>query len=496
MAQRRVIAIIDVGSNSVRLLVARQLSPSAFEVVDEERFDARLGEGQREDSLTREGMDRGLRAMRIMAELAGSYGPSATVVVGTEALRRAPNAAEFVEEARRASGLAIRILSTEEEAFASFLGVINSTTLGDGRIIDLGGGSLELMSVSERRLAASQSVPLGAIYATERYFRSDPPPAKDVRALRKAVRQQLDLSGSTSHLYGVGGAIRNMARMVRLRRRYPLRRIHGLAITRREMRRLTNQLVSSSSDERRKLPGISPGRVDLLPAAAIVVDEIMSQTGAAAITVAGQGLREGLVWQEMRGEGSILPDVRAASIAGLALANGVDEMAAEPLVSAAGTLFSATRPIHRLEDEDLDLLLSAARLVRIGLHVDYYGRDRHAEYLVHSGDLHGFSHREIVLLGALVRTASSGTPDLSLYKTILASDDARRVTVLSALLGAALATRRRLPSPVHDVIAELDSEELRIRLKGTAALDIEQYELERQARRLENALRIRLRFDV
>jgi exopolyphosphatase/guanosine-5'-triphosphate,3'-diphosphate pyrophosphatase len=276
MAHRRVIAVIDVGSNSVRLLVARQLSPSAFEVVDEQRFDARLGEGQRDDNLAPEGMERGLRAMRIMAQLATSYGPSANVVVGTEALRRAPNAAEFVEEVRRDSGLGIRILSAEDEAFASFLGVINSTTIDDGHVIDLGGGSLEFMSVSERRLTGTQSVPLGAIYATERYFRSDPPAPKDVRALRKAVRQQLDLSESATALYGVGGAIRNMARMVRLRRRYPLRRIHGLAITRREMRRLTSQLVSMSSDERRKLPGISPSRVDLLPGAATVFDEIMN----------------------------------------------------------------------------------------------------------------------------------------------------------------------------------------------------------------------------
>jgi exopolyphosphatase/guanosine-5'-triphosphate,3'-diphosphate pyrophosphatase len=116
--------------------------------------------------------------------------------------------------------------------------------------------------------------------------------------------------------------------------------------------------------------------------------------------------------------------------------------------------------------------------------------------MVPGGDLHGFSHREIVLLGALVRTASSGTPDLSPYKTIVASDDGRRVSVLAALLGAALAIRRRFPSPVHDVIAELEGDELCIRLKATAPLDIEQYELERQARRLENALKVRLRIDV
>ena len=490
MARGRVIAVIDVGSNSVRLLVARELSPLAFEVMDEERFDARLGQGQANGDLTGEGMARGLRALRIMAQVASSYGPSCTVAVGTEALRRAPNSDQFVEEARRQTGLGVRLLTAQEEAFASFLGVINSSALRDGHLLDLGGGSLELMEVTSRRMTGAQSVPLGAIYSTERYLRGDPPTSKEVRSLRKAVRQQLIAEGPSGELCGVGGAVRNLARMVRIRRKYPLRRIHGLSISRREMRRLATSLVGVDADARRKLPGVSSARADLLPAAAIVVDETMDLLGADSITVAGQGLREGLVWQEIRGEGSVLPDVRSASISGLALANGVEAMATEPVVSAAARLFAVTRPIHGLGNEDLDLLLGASRLAGVGMHVDFYNRDRHAEYLVHSGDLHGFSHREIVLLGSLVRCADTGTPDLSPYKAIVRPDDAHHTAVLCGLLGVARALRRRFPSPVHDVDFVLTSDGLSLTLRATAPVDVELYELERQGKRLESALRV------
>ncbi|MEX1104254.1 MAG: hypothetical protein WED87_08385, partial [Dehalococcoidia bacterium] len=205
MARGRVIAVIDVGSNSVRLLVARELSPAAFEVVDEQRFDARLGEDQSGGDLTDEGMERGLRALRIMGQVAASHGPEVTLAVGTEALRRAPNAAEFVDAAREQTGLAIRVLSAEEEAFASFLGVVNSSRITTGHVLDLGGGSLELMDVAVRMFTGSQSVPLGAIYATERYLKSDPPTAKEVRALRKAVRQQIEIERPEGELCGVGG---------------------------------------------------------------------------------------------------------------------------------------------------------------------------------------------------------------------------------------------------------------------------------------------------
>src|SRR5262249_11322035 len=153
-------------------------------------------------------------------------------------------------------------------------------------------------------------------------------------------------------------------------------------------------------------------RLETLPAAAVVIDEVMDLVGASSLVVAGQGLREGLIWQEMRPGTPVIGDVRGASIAGLARANGVDELAAEPIVATAAALFEVTAPVHGYGPNELELLLSAARLAGIGMHVDYYNRDRHAEYLVHSGDLRGFDHREIVLLAALVRWSASGTPDL------------------------------------------------------------------------------------
>lgn len=496
MTQGRIVAVIDVGSNSVRLLVARELSPVAFEVVDEERYDARLGQGQADGDLSPEAMERGLRALSIVTEVAASYGPSALVAVGTEALRRAPNAPDFIAEGWRRTGVSIRVLSAEEEAYASFLGVINSTGLNDGYLVDIGGGSLEVMRIEGRRFVRAQSAPLGAIYSTERFLRSDPPTAREVSALRKAVRQQVRVNAAEGSLYAAGGAVRNLARMVRLKQGYALRRLQGLVLTRRDVRRLAAKLASAPADARRRMPGVSAGRSDILHGAAIVLDEVMALTGAPSLTVSGQGLREGLVWQDIRGESAILPDVRAASVAGLARANGVNELAAEPVVAAAAAFFEATGPLHGLGSEDLDLLLAGARLAGIGMHVDYYNRDRHAEYLVHSGDLHGFSHREIVLLGALVRWAGSGTPDLSPYRAIVQADDSRRAAILTALLGAAAAVRRRMPSPVHDLNIHLDGDAMRIELLASGPVDAEVHALERQVRRLESVLKVVVAVEV
>jgi len=488
LADRRIVAVIDLGSNSARLLVARALSPTAFEVVDEERFDARLGEGWSREGLAPAAFERGLRALRVMVQVARSFGPSDLLVVGTEALRRASDADDFVDRAWREAGVRVRVLSGEEEAYAGFLGVVNSTLLTTGHVIDLGGGSLELMRVEGRRLASVQSAPLGALYATERYLGSNPPTPREVRALRKAVRGVFDRQAAAGPLFATGGAVRNLARMVRLRRSYPLRRLHGLELTRREIHRLAGSLVSADREDRRRMPGIGSTRVDTLPAAAVVIDEVMDRLGVESLTVSGQGLREGVAWQALRGFAATIPDVRGASIAGLALANGVDELAAEPVVTAAGVLFEATRTLHGLGDAEGELLRHGARLAGIGMHVDYYHRDRHAEYLIHSGDLRGFTHREIVLLAGLAKGSAGGPADLTPYRTLLGDGDARRVTVLAAILGAARAVNRRRPSPVLGFVPVAEGGTLRLLLRGRDSLDAEAHALDSPARRLGSVL--------
>ena len=484
---QKIIAVIDAGSNSVRLLVARALSESAFEVVDEERFDARLGGGPDASILAPEAMERGVNALRMVAQVAHSHGASEIVAVGTEALRRATNAPAFIERIRAETGLELRVLSSREEALASFLGVMNSSLTRDGTILDIGGGSVELIRVRDREFLSSTSAPLGALYARNQYLPKDPPSSREQRALRKAVRAAFD-AGPAVEIAGVGGAIRNIARIIRQRGGYPLRRLHGLVIERREIARLTAALVRVPTEERRRIPGVSAGRADVLHAVAIVVDEVMEISGAARLHVSGQGLREGLVWQQIRPASPVIPDVREASVMGLARANGIDALAAEPVANAAATLFEGTKSLHRLAAADLDLLLHGARLAGVGLHVDYYNRDRHAEYLVHSGDLHGFSHREIVLLGMLVRCADGGSPDAGPYRALISPDDPRRIAVLAALLGAARAIRRRVPSPVLSVQVEPGRRALAITLLAESPIDAERIALERQAGRLEAAL--------
>jgi exopolyphosphatase/guanosine-5'-triphosphate,3'-diphosphate pyrophosphatase len=164
-----------------------------------------------------------------------------------------------------------------------------------------------------------------------------------------------------------------------------------------------------------------------------------------------------------------------------------------PVVALASRLFETTGRVHELGEEDRELLCAGTRLAGIGMHVDYYNRDRHAEYLVHSGDLHGFSHREIVLLGALVRCADEGSPDFGPHAPLTAAGDGAKVAALAVLLGLARAAYRRRPSPLRDVACRLARRRLVLDLDaGGAELDPESVALERQRRRLESTLGLEL----
>jgi exopolyphosphatase / guanosine-5'-triphosphate,3'-diphosphate pyrophosphatase len=166
--------------------------------------------------------------------------------------------------------------------------------------------------------------------------------------------------------------------------------------------------------------------------------------------------------------------------------------AAAPAAEWARLVFDATRDGHGLGAWERELLGFAAQLAGIGMHIDYYNRDRHAEYLVHSGDLRGFTHREIVILAALVRWADEGTPDLSAYRALLENDDQRRTAVLAAILGVARAIDRRGAGTVGALDVKSGRGKLALRLHGHDALAPELLEIERQAKRFESVLLLQL----
>ncbi len=481
----RRIAIIDLGSNSCRMVVFGCGADRSFKLVDQLSEQVRIGEGAaRGNRLQPAPMARAVRLLAMFRALCDASGIDRVIATATSAVRDAVNRDEFLATVRRHARLDLRVLSGDEEARYAYLGVVNSTVLTDGFIADLGGGSLELTRVRDRQPVATASLPLGAVRLSEEFLRRDPIKPRQVRALLRHIDDGLRHVGwlrahARDRLVVLGGTMRALAKLEQRRTRHPFRRLHGYQMSRRALRGWLRELLRRPLRTRKKLKGLKGERADVIPAGAAVIVRLMKRLGVKALGVSGQGLREGLFYEALlgahaRGRGApVVDDVRAFGIANLGCVRGIDWTHAEHLADLALALFDGLGSLHRLGASERTLLAAAALLSDVGVVVDYYRHHHHSAYLIANADLPGFTQREIALIAQVVRSHRRSAPDLDPFTSILGKGDRERVRALSALLRLADDLERSHAQVVCAVRCRVRDDVVAIRLgtRGDAVLE-------------------------
>lgn len=307
-----ILAGIDIGTNTIRLLVAEVEGAAIVREVSSGRTITRLGEGlDRSAELSPHACSRSLAAVVAFAAQARLQGASRISAIGTSALRNASNAQQFVRSAREAAGVDVQIISGREEARLTLLGVAaalrarQADVLGGAAVvIDIGGGSTEVICREQGQRMRGSSLPLGAVYLTERYVRHDPPRAEEVEAIRAEISAELDRSGCLGRggcaarpgaLIGTAGTITTLAAMAQGLAVYDPERINGYVLTRAAVDGLIRTIAGLTLAERGALKGLERGREDIVLAGALVAAEIMDRLTAASMTVSDGGLREGIL---------------------------------------------------------------------------------------------------------------------------------------------------------------------------------------------------------
>ncbi len=441
-------AVIDLGSNSFRLVVFGAVPGAWWRRTDEIYEPVRLSEGMGEDAtLGQAPMDRALRTIELFSGFCRASGLAAPDIlpVATSAIRDAANQGEFLERAETVSGLEIRVLSWAEEARYGYLAAINSSTLADGLVLDLGGGSLQLVAVAGRRDVERGSWPLGAVRMSERFLPDPSPPSKKVlRALRRHVTERLAAepwlvkTAAGGRIIGLGGTVRNLAAAAGLAAGLPSFGVQGFGLTREALDALVGELASRPAARRGEVPGIKPERGDIILAGAVTVQAVLDLVGLEVLEVTEFGLREGVFL-----EGHLAPadpplvrDVRAASVRNLAAQYGVDPAHTTHVAELtlqmwdaliAGGVFAAGR-------DERELLWAAALLHDIGQTVDYDDHHKHSRYLVTNAGLPGFTPREVALIAQITRYHRKGSPSLGWVGPLSTADDDALLARCSALL--------------------------------------------------------------
>ena len=498
----RRLGILDLGSNTARLVVYNIERGNWFRLVDQMRERVRLGEGLGSSGrLLPSAMDRTEAAVALFAEYARNSELDQLEALATSAARDAVNGEEFLRRIEP-YGLDLRVLEGEDEARTGVRAVANSFDLRDAWVVDLGGGSAQVSRMKARRFAFGGAYPLGAVRLTEAYFHSDPPAIEEVEALEQKIDQVLEESlglmrGDEASIVAMGGTVRNLARAVQKLERYPLAdRIHGYFLRRDALEALTDRLLSTPLIERQALPGIRADRADIVIAGALVFRRLMRRSGRDGLWISGYGLREGELFRHFLEPPHLLADLRAFSVRNLLAHYVGSDRRTETVKRLASRLFSGLSTVHGLGDREAELLRAAAELQDIGWAVNYYRRDQHSAHLVASAPLNGFSHREQALLSCVVRFYRKGEPSLGSLAACCRQEDARLLSLLVGCLRVASHLDRTRSGRVRDVRVVCAEREIKVAIEAGSDPSLELRGLDQEAALLASSLGRRLEFSV
>jgi exopolyphosphatase / guanosine-5'-triphosphate,3'-diphosphate pyrophosphatase len=474
MEEPRTLAVIDVGSNSFRLVVFGS-GEGWWKRTDEIHETVRIGEGlDATGELQPEPVERALETLEMYAHFCRATRVDEVRPVATSAIRDAANQAEFLRAARKRTGLEIEVLSPEAEAFYGYLAAVNSTTLADGVVLDLGGGSMQLTRVADRRAVDMRSWPLGAVRMTERFLSAkDPPKPKHIRALRDHVAEALaevEWLGDPGQLAGIGGTIRNLAAAAELQADLPSFGVQGFRLRRESIDTLVDRLAEMPAAERGRVPGVKAGRGDLILAGALVVQAVVQTGGFDAIEVTEAGLREGVFFETLLGDQDppLFGDVREASVRNLAVQYGASEAHVGRVARLALQMWDELAAVgrHPGDPEERELLTAAAALHDIGTVIDYDDHHKHSRYMVLNAGLPGFTPRETALIGQMCRYHRKGSPTLGELAPLAREGDAELLARCAAVLRIAEQLERARDQAVDSIDVAVTDGVAKLRLRA------------------------------
>jgi exopolyphosphatase / guanosine-5'-triphosphate,3'-diphosphate pyrophosphatase len=473
------LAVVDLGSNSFRLVEFTWVEGSWWKRTDEIHEPVRIGEGlEASGVLAPEPMERALETVELYAHFCRATGIDDVRAVATSAIRDAANRDEFL----RRAALDVEVLTVEEEAFYGYLAAVNSTTLRDGVALDLGGGSLQLTRVEGRQADDMRSWPLGAVRMTERFLPRERVKPKHLKALRAHVAEQLadapwlDEGGA---LAGIGGTARNLAAAAELHEGLPSFGVQGFPLRKAVLDALVDELADLTPAERGKVPGIKPERGDLILAGALVVQAVMEAGGFDCMEVTEAGLREGVLFATLL-DGRYPPlieDVRAHSVRNLAAQYHADPAHTEHVARLALAMWDE---LGSGDPAERELLWAAAMLHDIGTTIDYDDHHKHSRYLILNAGLPGFSPRETALIGQMARYHRKGTPTLGQFAALGRKGDDGLLTRCAVVLRLAEQLERSRDQAVDRVAVQFEDGRVRLRLEAHEDVSIARWAAQKE----------------
>ncbi|OAB41099.1 hypothetical protein PBAT_21290 [Paenibacillus antarcticus] len=497
------IGIVDIGSNSIRLVIYDTTPDGGYKIIKEYKHSARLSAKINEQgSLDKNEMYRIVPILKQFRQVCNTFGVDTIRAGATAAIRNATNSQEIIEFLSKESSIDITLVSGEEEAYFGFLGVINSFDIEDGFIVDIGGGSTEITLFENRNFKKSVSLPFGAVNTNVEFGNDGNWNEEEILNLRQYVLSMLEehewmQSRPQLPLFGLGGTIRSLGKIDQKDTRYSMPISHGYTLTTDSVDQLYNILPSLPLEKRKQINGLSKSRADIIVSGLIIVHTVYHYIQAKHCLISGEGLREGMLHDLINPAQSVKPSTLDYSINTLLTFEAEGSRAhLDHVYKLSDTLYETLRSDGDSE-EHKKLLYVSIMLYHIGSHINYYQYNRHTHYWIMNSSIRGLTHREIILC-ALIASYNTKSRKQKLsqeHQDIIFASDEEWIHKLGSLVQLCIALDQSETQAVKAIDTETANKTLHLTVLSDVETWIEQEEMDSVAKVFKSAWDLKLKIN-
>ena len=480
------IAILDLGSNSARLVIVRIMPGGYFMVIDELKEPVRLAKDMETDGFLRPlRVAQTIKTLRTFRTLYESHNVSKVFAYATAAVRRAKNRQSFIEEVANTCGIKLTVISQEEEATLVYRGVINSMDIPKGLIMDIGGGSIKLIHYNRRVLLAQDTLPFGAVTLTEKFSSVSDDPEEVADMIENFVVSEIkkldwikDLEDEVQ-LIGVGGSLRNLGKISRRIRKYPLNMAHNYNIPLSEIQTIYNTIKPLDAEKASRIKGLSSARADIFPASLSALNALIKCTKFNNLVIGGAGLREGAMFTYSVPQTIEKPvgDVTGHGIYTMLHHFNMNIPHAEQVFDLSLQLYKQLRVLHKLPRRFIKILRVAAMLHDVGSNLKFYDHHKHTAYFILNSNLYGIPQKDLIIAAFVAASHTKqglDIEDLRPYAHLLDDEDLEAIKKMGVIVRIAECFDRSMGKVIVGINCDVlgDSVILKTETEGDCTLEI------------------------
>lgn len=466
----KTIGVIDIGSNSMRLVMARINEEGYLKIFDELKEFVRLGQDiTATGELDEARLNHAIEVLKFFKSICNSNQADEIIAVATAAVRNAPNSQDFIDRVKTEAGIDIRIISGIEEAYYDYFSTINSIDISDCMIIDIGGSSTELIYIQDRKMINSISIPMGAINLSYDFQLLDVIDKEKETELNDFIYNNYSNVSWLKDvkdvpLVAIGGTARNIGKIDKKSKNYPLDLTHRYSMTFNDLRSIYDSIMTTDIKKRKKIKGLSKDRADIFPGALAAIYALMESLDLEELIISGRGIREGILYEYLLKDEPV-DDVLEYSLITMLTNHNMKPSHGKEIWNLSKKLFDDLRPVHNIEPEVNDVniykvLKTAAYLHDIGIATSYYDHHKHSFYMVVNTNLNGLTQKEFLM--AAYTTSLHRKDEVQInkahYKSIIDDEDINIIRKLGILLRISEQLDRRSNNNILELTCAVQEE--------------------------------------